>query len=138
MNTTGYILSVYYNGGESITLAFSENSEELEIKAKELITRNNEKKKRFEETKLLRDAYMILFENEMVSVRNSIEIFNSNKWIWSDTIKKFHEKNPIPEELKEFIKFCGDSREGYFLYSINQKELNIEFCVSNVLGFQGY
>lgn len=123
MITKGYLLNVFHEQFESV-LAVSENLQELEDKIEDLKKKDEEKKSR-----------LANLSNDIASYRA-----NFHKNVYSEDsnyyyeIKNFVNENPIPDEIKEFVKYSEDKNTGN-LYFYSMRDLTIKYWITNILGF---
>lgn len=140
MITEGFVLNSCYNGHLEFVLAISDNDEELENKAKELTKLNNEKRIRFNSTENARNEYISKYSKclDDLGIYNEVEglpVIPSREFDYAT--ESFVTNNPIPDEIKEFVQFIKD-RDYTALHYNSESDFDVEFYVSNILGFRGY
>lgn len=125
MITKGYLLNVCRDERVKSVLAASENLQELEAKIEELKKVNEEKKIRYLNTLNIQEKYYKNYHKE-VFIADYFKDFKT---------KEFVTDNPIPDEIKEFVIYSQD-RNIANLYFYSEKDFNVEYWITNILGFR--
>lgn len=125
MITKGYLLNESRDKNLKYVLAVSENIQELENKIQELKTTNEEKKKRFIAVSRIQEDYFV----------NYCKIVCHEDRHYYYKIKEFVTNNPIPDEIKEFVKYSEDRNTGD-LYFYSMRDFEVRYWITNILGFK--
>lgn len=124
MITKGFVLNSLYNGKHQYVLACSENDKELEDKKIELIRLHSEKRERFRKAKNIQEEYYKIYQKEVSNTENS-----------NYETKDFVTKNPVPDEIKEFVRYSEDRGSGN-LYFYSDRDFEVRYWITNILGFK--
>lgn len=122
MITNGYLLNVCHDERVKSVLAVSEDLQELEDKIVELKKADEEKKNRF-----------LNLDNDINNYRFNFRS-NVSYGDYYET-KNFVTNNPIPGEIKEFVKYSEDRNTGD-LYFYSMRDFNTRYWITNILGFK--
>lgn len=132
MITKGYLLYVSSDERVKSVLAVSENLQELEDKIVELKKAHEEKKNRYVATLDVQKEY---FEKYYVTVRDIESFYLTGDEYPGYKIKEFVTGNPIPPEIKEFVKYSQD-RDSGSLYFYSDRDFQVKYWITNIIGFK--
>jgi regulator of replication initiation timing len=132
MITKGYLLNVSNDERVKSVLAVSENLQELEDKIEELKKADEDKKKRYTAISNLQNEY---FKKCHDNYKNKEAFEDCYYRLSSYEIKDFVTKNPVPDEIKEFVIYSEDRGSGS-LYFYSDRDFNTKYWITNILGFK--